>query len=148
MFRNKALILACAALCSVALTLALGQTNASAGDAENSDQNKLVVLWTSGDPDVAKNMAFMYTHYGKKAGWWDEIALVVWGPSAKLLTEDSELQELVRNMQSVGVRTQACIVCADRYGVTAKLRELGIEVIPMGKPLTDMLQSGWTLLSV
>ncbi|HUW81457.1 MAG TPA: hypothetical protein VMZ31_01525 [Phycisphaerae bacterium] len=47
-----------------------------------------------------------------------------------------------------GVDVQACIVCANMYGVADKLRELGITVRGMGKPLTDMLQSGWTLLSV
>ena len=109
---------------------------------------KLVVLWTSGDPFVAERMAFMYTLASKKNKWWDEVTLVVWGPSAKLLSENKDLQDYVKRMQEAGVDVQACIVCANMYGVTDKLRELGITVRGMGKPLTDMLQSGWTLLSV
>jgi hypothetical protein len=55
---------------------------------------KLVVLWTSGDPEVAKKMVFMYTYNAKKHGWWEDITLVVWGPSAKLLAEDKEWQRV------------------------------------------------------
>ncbi len=30
------------------------------------DSEKLVVLWTSGDPEVAKKMVFMYTYNAQK----------------------------------------------------------------------------------
>ena len=52
---------------------------------EKNHSNKLAVLWTSGDPDVADNVCFMYTHNAKKQKWFDEVTLIVWGPSAKLL---------------------------------------------------------------
>jgi hypothetical protein len=93
-------------------------------------------------------MAFMYTRASKTASWWDEVTLVVWGPSSKLLAEDQELQGAVKTMVAAGVRVQACVVCANMYGVADTLRGLGIEVKGMGKPLSEMLQSGWTLLSV
>jgi hypothetical protein len=35
---------------------------------------------------------------------------------------------------------QACIVCADSYGVTKTLREMGLEVKGMGKPLSDLVK--------
>ena len=59
----------------------------------------------------------MYTYNAKRAGWFDEVHLVVWGPSAKLLSEDESLQKEVAAMKSVGVITEACVVCAKRYGV-------------------------------
>ena len=49
---------------------------------------KMVIVWTSGDREVALKMVFMYTLNAKTRGWWEDITLVVWGPSAKLLTED------------------------------------------------------------
>ncbi|WP_197092805.1 hypothetical protein [Labilibaculum euxinus] len=58
-------------------------------------KQKLAVVWTSGDRDVALKMVFMYTYNAKKMGWWDEINLIVWGPSSKLLCEDAELQEYI-----------------------------------------------------
>jgi hypothetical protein len=45
------------------------------------------------------------------------------------------------------VKVQACIACADSYGVTEQLRKMGIEVKGMGKPLTDLIQQGWHILT-
>ena len=51
------------------------------------------------------------------------IHLVVWGPSAKLLAEDQAIQAEVKAIQEVGVVTEACVVCARRYGVDNDLKE-------------------------
>ena len=50
-------------------------------------------------------------------------------------------------MMADGVTVQACIACADSYGVTGQLRGMGIEVKGMGKPLSDLVQSGWNVLT-
>ena len=107
----------------------------------------LVVVWSSGDREVALKMAFMYTVNAKLKGWWPEVILIVWGPSAKLLAEDKDLQAKLKAMQDDGVVLQACVQCANSYGVSDALRNLGIEVKGMGKPLTDFLQSGYKVLT-
>ena len=53
-----------------------------------ANHEKLVVVCTSGDRDVALKMVFMYTFNAKKYEWWKEITLLIWGPSSKLLSED------------------------------------------------------------
>ena len=109
---------------------------------------KLAVLWTSGDPDVAHKVCFMYTHSAKKAKWFDTVELIVWGPSSKLLSEDQQLQQEVKQMLADGVIVEACKACADSYGVSDKLSSLGINVKYMGQPLTDMLKSpDWQVLT-
>lgn len=113
----------------------------------SSEPSKLMVLWTSGDREVALKMVFMYTFNAKKQGWWDEIRFVIWGPSSKLLSEDKELQQAVKQMQEAGVELLACKACADLYGVSDKLAALGVEVKYMGVPVTGMLKSGWTSLT-
>jgi len=110
-------------------------------------QSKLLVVWTSGDKEVAMKMVYMYTFNAKKQGWFDEVRFLIWGPSVKLLIEDAELQEYLKKMHDAGVELQACIACSNMYGATDKLREFGVEVKGMGKPLTDMLKSGWTTLT-
>jgi len=112
-----------------------------------AEPSKLLVLWTGGDREVAQNMVFMYTYNAKKNGWWTDVSLLVWGPSAKLLAQDVELQEYVKKMKDAGVELLACKACADTYGVSGKLAELGVEVKYMGAPLTEMLKSGWTTLT-
>lgn len=66
---------------------------------------------------------------------------MVWGPSAKLLAEDDELQKMMRVVQSTGVKFNACVVCTNDYGVSDKLKELGVELIHTGEMLTEALQS-------
>ena len=111
------------------------------------EQDKLVVLWTSDNPYVAERVAFMYTHNAKIAGWFKDVTLIIWGPSAKLITENIKLQEQVRQMQKDGVVVEACIACANAYGVADDLRKLGYDVKGMGKPLTEYLKSGAKVLT-
>lgn len=110
--------------------------------------NELVVLWTSGDRDVALKMAFMYTYNAKVKGWWPEVSLIVWGPSAKLLVEDAELQDYMQRIIAAGIDVMACKACSDSYGVSEKLTAMGIDVKYMGQPLTHFLKSGCHILSV
>lgn len=109
--------------------------------------DKLVVIWTSDDPYVAERVAFMYTHAAKTNGWFKEVTLVVWGPSAKLISENIKLQQKVEEMKKDGIVVEACIACANLYGVTENLKKLGYVVKGMGKPLTDYLKSGAKVLT-
>lgn len=116
---------------------------------ENNEtgEDKLVIVWTSDDPYVAERVALMYTHAAKTAGWFNEVTLIIWGPSAKLTAENLKIQEKLKEMQKDGVEIQACIVCADAYGVTEDLKKLDFEVKGMGKPLTDYLKSDAKVLT-
>ena len=113
--------------------------------AESSD--KLVIVWTSDDPYTAERMVLMYAHASKTAGWFDEVTLIIWGPSAKMVAENIKIQEKLLAMQADGVQIRACIVCANMYEVTDDLRALGFDVQAMGRPLTDYLKSGAKVLT-
>lgn len=109
---------------------------------KSSKPDELVVLWTSGDREVALKMAFMYTLNARRFKWgWKNVTLVVWGPSSKLLSADTELQEYLSRIRDAGVKLLACKKCSDMYGVSDNLRRLGIEVKYMGKPLTEYLRN-------
>jgi hypothetical protein len=114
----------------------------------NPANEKLVILWTSGDREVALKMVFMYTYNAKINKWWDDITLVVWGPSAKLLTEDKELQEYLEKIMDAGVAVRACKGCADQYGVSGDLEKMGITVLYIGKELTDYIKEGRKILTL
>ena len=111
------------------------------------DMKKLNVLWTTGEKDVALRMIFVYLMDAKANGWWDEINLIIWGPSAKLVGENRLIrQELDLLMQS-GITVEACQACTDSYKVTPQLIKLGINVRFMGEPLTEYLTSGDKLVT-
>lgn len=111
------------------------------------EADNLMVIWSSGDRDVALKVCFMYTNAAKKMNWFDEVHLIVWGPSAQLLANDAELQKQLKEMQASGVVVEACVNCADMYGVSDQLREMGIDVKGMGLPLTERLKANWKQLN-
>ena len=109
--------------------------------------DKLNILWTSADKEVALKMVFMYAHAAKKQGWWKEVHLIIWGPSARLTSTDKDVQDYLKRMQDAGVVVVACRACADQYGVSKTLEGLGIEVKYMGQPLTEILKRGEKLMT-
>ena len=98
-------------------------------------------------PRHKPNASRKRSHAAKTAGWFDEVELIVWGPSSRLLAADTELQSKIKTMMADGVIVRACVVCADMYGVADRLRTLGIDVKGMGAPLSEMLKSDWMTLT-
>ncbi len=109
--------------------------------------NNQLIVWTSGDREVALKMVFMYAYNCKKQGWMDNVRLLVWGPSGKLLVEDKELQQSLGELEKIGVELYACKGCADMYGISDKLTKLGINVMYTGKMLADLQKEGWHVLT-
>ena len=101
---------------------------------------KLMVVWTSADPDVADKVCLMYTHAAKSYGWFAEVTLVVWGPSQRLLAGDPTIQAKLKAMQKDGVVVEACIACARKLELVEELEALDIDVKGMGVPLTEALK--------
>lgn len=123
------------------------------GIAQNTENmednsNKLAVLWTSGDPEVEEKMVFMYTLNAKRNQWFDEVVLIIWGPSAKLAVENEMIIDYIKMMQEAGVKTEACFYCAKMYDAHEKLSEMGNDVKGMGVPLSDYLKEEWKVLSL
>jgi hypothetical protein len=125
-------------LCLLLALTAFAHT-AHAEEAE-APTGRLMVVWTSADPDVADKVCLMYTHAAKKYGWFAEVHLVVWGPSQRLLIGDPTIQAKVKAMQEDGVVVEACVACANKLGLADQIRELGYEVKGMGVPLTEALK--------
>ncbi len=111
-------------------------------------KNSLYVLWTTADLVTVEKMVFMYTLNAKIQGWFDEVTLVVWGASTKLLAENAKLQQQVEEMKSAGIRIEACKACADQLEATEALEACQVEVKYWGVPLTEVLKSQANLMTV
>ncbi len=112
------------------------------------DEPGLLVLWVTQDREAALDMALMYAKDSKTHGWWDRVRLLVWGPSAKVLSCDLDLQAGLQACLDAGVEAVACRACAERYEVVRQLSRLGIEVVYTGEMLTNALKDGWKVVSV
>lgn len=112
------------------------------------NREKLVLLWTSGDREVAEKMVLLYGGVMMGRGYWQEAVLMVWGPSARLLGENPDLQEKVKAMIATGVEAMGCVVCMDDYGVTEVLEATGVAPVHTGEYLTRYLKEGRSVLTI
>ena len=110
-------------------------------------KNKLLIVWSSQDIEVANKLVLLYSGVILPREYWDEAILMIWGPSAKLLSDDKTLQNKVKEIAKTGVKLQACVVCTDDYGVSDKLASLGVELTHTGEMLTHALQNDWKVIT-
>ena len=110
--------------------------------------DKLLIVWSTAEIEVAKKMVLLYSSVILPRGYWDRAHLMIWGPSAKLLAENEALQEMVSQVKATGVELSCCVVCSDEYGVTQKLATLGIDMIHTGELLTDELKEDWKVITI
>lgn len=111
-------------------------------------KNKLNILWTNDNFITAEKMVFMYAIYSKKADLWDEVSIIVWGATTKLVSENKEVQELIEEAKLEGVHITGCKACADQLGVSEILEGLDIELIYQAGPLTKILKDDEKLLTI
>ncbi|MEI7501424.1 MAG: DsrE family protein [Bacteroidota bacterium] len=102
---------------------------------------KLHLLWTTGEKEVAMKVIFPYLINAKANGWWDEINLIIWGPSTKLTSDDEDIQTELKDVIDSGITVEACLACTDAYKITEKMTSLDITVRFMGAPFTEYLNS-------
>jgi hypothetical protein len=93
-------------------------------------------------------MVLMYCLNAKRKGWFNDVTLIVWGASARLLAEDKSIQTKVKEILAEGIAVEACLRCADNLGVSGMLREMGIDVKLMGEVLSGYLKEGRRILTI
>lgn len=112
-------------------------------------KTKLLIVWASGDPEVALKLPLLYGSVILERGYWEEAHLMVWGPSIKLAQHDPHIQERLEQMRESGVTMSACIVCTDDYAATDAIRAQGIEPTHTGEMLTACLKDEtWSVMTV
>jgi hypothetical protein len=112
------------------------------------EDEKLIILWTSGDREVALNMVFMYALNSKLNGWWDRVTILIWGPSARLAVEDEEISVRLTRMAKEGIMLEACKACSDVMDVSEDLKKLGVVVKYSGEEMTEYLKGDCKVLSI
>lgn len=113
-----------------------------------SEKTHLYILWTNDNLITAEKMVFMYSVNSLIHGWWEEVTLIIWGATTKLVNENTDIQEMIKKALDAGVHVTACKACADQLGATETLEKLNIEVKYWGVPLTEILTSGEKLLTI
>ena len=109
--------------------------------------DKVFVVLSSGDREVALEVGLVYPLNAAKKGWMDEVKVIIFGPSEKIVANDAEVQARIKETIEQGVEVLACKWCADRMGITEKLEAVGIKVVYVGSVISDLLKEGWASLT-
>lgn len=110
--------------------------------------NKLYILWTNADFITSEKMVMMYATNALIKKWWEEVTVIIWGATAKLVAENTSIQEKIKTAMDAGVKFSACKACADQLGVTDLLINHEIEVIYWGIGLTDLIKDNERLITI
>ena len=113
-----------------------------------TEKDTLYILWTNDNVITAEKMVFMYAINAKRYGWWENVTLVIWGATAKLVAENGRIQELIAEARENGVYVTACKACSDQLGVSEILEGHDIDVQYLGTALTNVLKNDEKLISI
>lgn len=109
--------------------------------------DKVFVVLSSGDREVALEVGLVYPFNAKKKGWMDEVKVIVFGPSQKVAANDVEVQGKIKELIGEGIEVLACKRCADEIGITEKLEAAGVKVVYVGSVISGLLKEGWASLT-
>ncbi|WP_372715105.1 DsrE family protein [Ilyobacter sp.] len=112
------------------------------------ENNHLYILWTNADIVSAEHMVMMYSKNAILRNWWEKVTVIIWGATSKLVAENTNIQNLIKEGQEVGVEFSGCLACARNLGTAEKLTELGIELKLWGEPLTELIKNKERILTV
>ncbi len=105
--------------------------------------DKLLIIISSSDVAKAKT-GLIYATNALKHGWVEEIKLVVFGPAEQVLVNDATLQEALHQFMEQNQEVAACKAISDMAEASDALASLGINVMYVGKYVSDLIKQGYT----
>lgn len=112
------------------------------------ENNTARILWASDNKETAINMICLYAHNAKLQGWMENVTILIWGASQKLISQDEELQQKIRDMIKDGVEVVACKKCAQDLGVVDAMESCDLQLYFTGELLSSWVKEGSSIISV
>jgi hypothetical protein len=103
--------------------------------------SKLLVIIATGENEKALT-GLMYASRTLSEGWMDEVKVVFFGPSERLLVEDQLIAKTAKELSSVE-KPIACKFISDRDGTSEKIEALGVKVDYVGTIISDFIKDGY-----
>lgn len=103
--------------------------------------SKLLVIVATSDKEKAL-AALMYTGNALRRGWMDDVKVVFFGPSERLMVEDEEVSARAREISKT-VGSFACKAISDRDEISGEIADLGVKVEYVGTIVSDLIKSGY-----
>ncbi len=103
--------------------------------------SKLLVIIATGENEKALT-GLMYASRTLSEGWMDEVKVVFFGPSERLLVEDDFIAKTAKELSAVE-KPIACKFISDRDGISEKIEALGVNVDYVGTIISDFIKDGY-----
>ena len=105
--------------------------------------DRVMVIIGTAETEKAQAGA-MYALNAMKHGWLADVKLLLFGPAERLVLEDEDLQDLVRQFMAEDTAPPvACRFLAERDGHSAKLDKLGLDVQYVGPLISECIKAGY-----
>ena len=103
--------------------------------------DKVLIIISTANEEKART-GVMYCLRTLQEGWLEDAQLVFFGPGEQVLVDNPEIQEMVKQIKEV--RTPlACKALSDKADRTAKIEALGVDVVYVGRPISDFIKQGY-----
>jgi hypothetical protein len=103
--------------------------------------SKLLVIIATGENEKALT-GLMYANRTLSEGWMDEVKVVFFGPSERLLVEDQLIAKTAKEFSAVE-KPIACKFISDRDGISEKIEALGVKVDYVGTTISNFIKDGY-----
>jgi hypothetical protein len=103
--------------------------------------DKVVVIIATGDKDKALT-GLMYAKNALKRGWLEDVKVVYFGPSERLMVEDADVASAAIEAASLG-GAYACKAISDRENISEKIDDMGVSVEYVGSIISDYIKHGY-----
>ena len=103
--------------------------------------SKLLVIIATGEKEKALT-GLMYARNTLKQGWLEDVKIVFFGPSEKLIVQDEQVANEVKNIAVMG-ESFACKAISDREGFSGEVEKLGVKVEYVGSVISNFIKNGY-----
>jgi len=103
--------------------------------------SKLLVIIATGEREKALT-GLMYARNAMRQGWLEDVKIVFFGPSERLMVQDEQVAEEVKDLALAG-ETFACKAISDREGVSGEVERLGVKVEYVGSIISNLIKDGY-----
>ncbi|QRF75470.1 DsrE/DsrF-like family protein [Thermoplasmatales archaeon] len=110
---------------------------------------RALIIISSGEEAREKAMTgIMYAVNAKKNNWLDDVRLMFFGPSEKLiLSEDEEIRNSMEAIRKAGLVPTACKAIARNEDIEPKLIKNGVNVEYVGTTISNLIREGYSVLT-
>jgi len=105
--------------------------------------NKIIVIISTANLDKART-GMMYAVNALKQGWMEDVKIVFFGPAQKLINEDIELQQYLKEYQNNEKNAVVCKYIADRDNTSKQAEALNMNVEYVGELISGLIKEGYT----